>query len=51
MTALEAFAELCGGNFDRYVALQAWIMRLVHLSHPTFAKWVQGFHTDTMAAA
>ena len=33
---LEALAELRGGNLDRNIALQAGIMRLVHLSHAAF---------------
>jgi hypothetical protein len=33
---LEAFTELLGGNFDRNVALQAWIVGLVPSPMPPF---------------
>jgi hypothetical protein len=32
----ETFAKLLGRNFDRHVAIQAWIVRLPHLSHAAF---------------
>ena len=35
--ALEAFAELRGGNFDGDVAIQPWIVRLPHFAHAALA--------------
>jgi len=35
--ALEAFAELGSGDFDRNVALQTRVSRAIHLAHPTGA--------------
>ena len=33
-----SLAELGGGNPDRHIAFQAWIMRLVHLTHSAHAN-------------
>jgi hypothetical protein len=35
---LEAFSEMLGGDFDRYVAVEARVGGAVHLSHPALAK-------------
>src|SRR5215471_20529325 len=41
--SLKAVTELRSRDFDRDVAIQAWIVRLPHLSHPTFADGRKDF--------
>ncbi len=36
--ALKALRELCGGDFNGYVAIQSRIVRAIHLAHPARAE-------------